>query len=313
MRRSLARTGVVAAAVLAWMSSASTARAQAWVSDVGDGTFALSTQYTRVMKHLFSVDVGGLVDPTSGYLLGPGNQAYYGDIVTLSNTVSGEYVPLKNLAVSGDATYITSRYKGRSPESPLDDGYYHGDLQDMSFGARYMMRSHSLVCTPSVDVRVPLTGYNTLGHVGAGPGLTSVTLGLNSGRSLTPFAPMAYAFLNYGRVVVENVGSHSLDRNQWSAGVGTFLSRALSVQTHFQYVDTVDGEDWWWADASHLQHRNVSAKTIYRRVGLSAGYTLTRHAGLALSWESTISGANVHATHSLTLGASWGFWKRRPL
>jgi hypothetical protein len=139
-----------------------------------------------------------------------------------------------------------------------------------------------------------------------------VTLGLNTGRSLDPFAPLAYVFATYDRVIVQDVDTYTLDRNEWHAGLGTFVTRNLSLQGHFTYVDTVDGVDWWWSDPNHLHHQAVTAKALYRRIGAEAGYTVSRHASVALSWESTISGANVHAIQSLTLGASWGFWRRLP-
>ena len=313
MRVVLMRSGAAIALVIASAVPASLARAQAWVPDLGDGTISFSMQYTRVMKHLFSVDVSGKVDPTSGYLLGPGNQAYYGDIVAFTSTIAAEYVPIKRLAVGAEAIYTASRYKGLYPESVLDDGRYHADLQDMMVGARYMLPTRKLALTPSIDLRFPLTDYNTIGHVGAGTGLATVALGLNAGRSLEPFLPMAYVFTNYAYTVVEDVDEFSLDRNQITSGIGMFFTRALSAQAHFQYTDTIDGVDWWWADASHFTHHDVAAKVIVRRVGLSAGMSLTRRVGMAMSWESTLSGANVHAAHSGTLGLSWGYWKKRPL
>jgi len=312
MRRVSARPWILLAFTVFSISSAPKAHAQAWVPDVGDGTLALSMQYTRVMKHLLSENVDQRVDPTSGYVLGPGNQAYYGDIIAMTNAISGEYVPLRRLAVSGEMAFIASRYDGRLPESPLDDGSYHADLQDMVLGARYMLPIRTLALTPSVDVRFPLTDYNRFGHVAAGTGLTSVSLGLNAGRSLDPIAPLVYVFLSYARVIVEDSDGYSLDGNHFACGAGMFFTRALSAQGNFEYSDTMDGMDWQWANADDI-HRNVVARALFRRVGLSAGYSLTHRLGLAMSWQSTISGANVHATHSGALGVSCGFWRKRPL
>src|SRR5262245_17702479 len=213
MSRALARDVAVAAVALVGTLAPRIARAQAWVPDPGDGTIAVSSQYIRVMKHLFSVDVAGVVDPATGYLLGPDNQAYLGDITEFSNTISGEYVPLKHLAVTAELLHVTARYKGLTPESAFDNGAYHGDLQDIGLGARYMIRSGPAVVTPSVDVRFPLTSYNVVGHSAAGTGLNSVTLSLNTGLSLESLVRSAYAFANYARTVTENVDAYSLDHN----------------------------------------------------------------------------------------------------
>lgn len=312
MLRASARAGAQALVVLVGLLTAALTRAQAWVPDVGDRTFSLSTQYSRVTRHLFSVDVSGVVDPTSGYLLGPGNAAYFGDVVAVSNSLGGEYVPARNIAVTAEMAYTTARYRGRFPESTSDDGSFHGALQDASLGVRYMARRGPAVLTPSLDLRFPLTDRNRFGHVGAGSRLTSLALGLNAGRSLDPIAPLAYVFASYARVFVEDVDGFSLDRNQASAGIGTFITRSLSAQAHFRYTDTVDGVDWWWADGRQLAHHDAAAKAMSRRAGLSSGLTLTRHMGLALSWETTLSGANVHAAQTLTAGLSWSFWKWRP-
>jgi hypothetical protein len=175
-----------------------------------------------------------------------------------------------------------------------------------------MVRSAACVITPSVDVRFPLTDYNNFGHVGAGSGLTTATLGLNLGVSLERLLRSSYAFGGYARVLTENVDGFSLDKNQWTGGCGMFISRALSAQAQFQYIDTVDGVDWWLSDpVLHFHHHDVAAKVTHRRLGVSAGYSLSHRVGLAMSWEGTVSGSNVHAAQSFTAGLSYSFQRRR--
>jgi len=289
------------------LSGAQQAHAQAWVPDKGDGTISLSTRFTRVSRHLFTAELDGVVDPVTGYRLGPGHAGYFGDLTSLSQTLGAEHVPLKRLAVTAEVFLFASRYTGRSPESRLDDGSYHLDLQDLMLGARYQLPVRALALTPSLDVRFPLTDYNTLGHVGAGTGLASLTVGLNAGRSLSPVLPLGYAFVNVARQIIENVGDYSMDRDLVTIGGGVFLSRALSAQVHFGYEASVDGVDWW-AEPGHAQHRTVAGREIVRRIGGSVGYSLGYRVGAALSAETTVSGANVHATQSVTLGLSWSYW-----
>ena len=284
------------------------ALAQAWVPDKGDGTISYSVQYARVMKHLFSVDVSGFVDPATGYLQGPGNQGYYGDLTSVTQTFGAEHVPLKRLAVTAELFLMGSRYAGLSPESPYDDGDFHLDLQDIAVGARYQMPIQALALTPSLELRVPLTDYHTLGHTSAGNGLVALTAGLNMGRSLSPVLPLGYAFLNLAHQFAGDVDGHSLDRDLVTVGCGLFLTNSLSAQAHFTYQENAEGEDWWWSSASHAQHRTVANRETVRRIGASVGHSLTYRVGMALSAESTLSGANVHASHSVTLGLSWSYW-----
>ena len=305
--------GLAVMAMLSWSAVATPVRAQAWVPDVGDASVAWSVQYSRVMKHLLSVSVDAAVDASSGYRLGPENQAHFGDISSFLSTLAGEYVPLRNLAVTGEVVLVSSRYAGLAPAGEFDDGQSHGDLQDMTLGTRYMVRRGGFVLGPAVNVRFPLTDYHSVGHSYAGSGLVSATLALNSGYSLSPWLPGTYILANYSRVLVEDLAGFSLDRNELTGGLGRFFNHSLSVQAQFQYVETQDGVDWYWASPLEpSNHEHVTAKATARRVGASVGYSLSHRLGSALSWESTVSGANTHAVHSLTLGMSYGFSKRPP-
>jgi hypothetical protein len=290
------RIGMRVTALLLTLATPRAAHAQAWVPDLGDGTISLSTQYSRVLKHL----------------LGTGDRAYFGDLTTMTTTLAGEYVPLRRLALTAEAHYLESQYEGDLPGSAHDDGSFHGGLQDATLGARYMLPVRPFALTPSIDVRFPLRDYDRHGHTAPGAHLRSLALGIHAGRSLDPLAPMAYVFASYSRVIVEDADGYSLDRSHFIGGCGLFFSRALSAQAHYEYTEADDGVDWERTEPDQV-HRTVAARALVRRVGLSAGYSLTHRIGLAASWESTISGANAHAAHSATLGMSWGFWKKRTL
>jgi len=139
-----------------------------WTPGPGEGSVSVGYQYTRITKHLFSQDVTGIVDPGSvTYVGGPGNRFYLGDVFGQTVDLTADYGVWRGLAVNAGAAYVSSKYSGLSPEGPQDDGRYHGSLQDASLTVEYMIPWQEFAITPSVGARIPIRGYNTLGHVTA--------------------------------------------------------------------------------------------------------------------------------------------------
>lgn len=280
--------------------------AQAWTPMKGHGVVTLGGQYTSVAKHLFSVDVTGVVDPATGYVGGPGNQFNYGDIASRSALLSADYSPLSRLALSAQAVAVTSRYRGLSPEAGIDDGKFHGDLQDLTVGARYRLPVNQLALTPFATFKTPLRHYSNIGHAALGLGLDETTLGLAAGRSLEPLLPQVAIQTSYSHAFVAGIHDFSLDRNVYSADVAYFLTRAVTLSAGFNYSEVVDGFDWWWMEVtmeSFMDH-DVASKTLVRHGGAGANIRLGSMYSVGLDYMWTISGSNTHSLQGATLSIS---------
>ena len=283
-----------------------------WVPNPGEGTVSVGYQYTRIADHLFSQSVDGLVDPATGYVGGPGNRYYMGDIFGQTVNVSADYGVWRGLAVSAGAAYVSSMYSGRFVEGPKDDGKYHGNLQDATLGVQYMLPWKEFAITPSVGVRVPITNYNTLGHVSVGKHLREFPIGISVGRSLDPLLPRAYLAGSFAYSFVQHHHEHNIDQRHYELDAGYVLRKSISVGGTLQYVSTVGGIDWFTDDLSGAEmwsDHDAAAKTRYLRAGGLLSFSFGRGVGLGISYLGTLSGANTHAGQSLMVAPSWGFGK----
>jgi hypothetical protein len=289
----------------AFVVPAPAAHAQAWTPGKGYGAVTLGAQYTRVMKHLFSVDVGGYVDPT-GYVGGPKNQAYFGDIVGETSMLSVDYGLLRRLAVSAEVAYVASRYHGLAPEAAIDDGKFHGKLQDLIVGARYRLPVPEVALTPFATYRTPLTHYSNIGHTAPGLGLDEFTLGLAAGRTLEPAFPQVALQAAYSHDFVSGLDGFSLDRNIYSMDAAYFATRRLTLSGQFSYAESVDGLDWWWMPPTmeDLMDHDVASKVLVRHGNVGASLRLTSLLSLSADYLWTISGANTHDLQGVTFSVS---------
>jgi hypothetical protein len=289
------------------------ASAQAWVPGKGRGNVALSYQNTNINYHLFSTDLVGYYDPATGYAGGPDNRLAMGEVTGQSVFLSAEYGLLSRLALSTSITYESSRYVGLSPESPNDDGQYHGSMQDIFIGARYMLDWNDFAITPLAGYQFPSTDYNNFGHTAVGRGLGVGTVGLALGRTLAPALPRIYLQAAYTYAIIENVDEFNLDQNRLAGQVGYALTNFVTVGGAVSYSKSVDGVDWI-TDLStpedvneHFGHHDIAAKETVTHAGAFISWAIPGGGGLSFSYLGTPAGENSHAANSFTVGTSWNF------
>ena len=135
---------------------------QAWISPRDEGTVSLLYQYGFDRYHALSQ--GEAVDRGHMYL-----QALVLDV---------DYSLTERLAVRVAAPFIAGRYEGTAPHLlvrgqkdtivPVDNGEYHGGVQDVRFDVRYNVSREKLMVTPFFQVNMPSHSYATLGHAAIG-------------------------------------------------------------------------------------------------------------------------------------------------
>jgi hypothetical protein len=268
--------------------------AQAWVNPRDQGTVSLLYQYGFDRYHAMSQ--GEAVDRGHTSL-----QALMLDV---------DYSLTDRLAVRLALPFIEGRYSGTQPHLlvrgqpgtvvELDDGRYHGGLQDFRFDVRYNLSRKKLMVTPFFQASVPSRGYPTLGHAAVGTDQREYRIGVNLGRQLNPWLPKAYVQGGYAFGMVQEVAGVAPKRSYAEFQFGYILSRRLSLQGSTVWTHSHNGIDFInglfpnnLTDEQYPNHDRISRLNLLD-VGGSASYGITRKTNLFVGWGRSISGTNTH-------------------
>jgi hypothetical protein len=144
------------------------------------------------------------------------------------------------LAVRVSLPYISGKYLGRNghtlirgqPETAvaLDNGNFHGSLQDFRFDVRYSLSQRALKVVPFFQATIPSHDYPTLGHAAVGINVREYRVGVNLGRRLDPILPNAFVQGRYAFGFSQEVAHIAPKRSYAEFQLGYFLTRRLSLQ-----------------------------------------------------------------------------------
>jgi hypothetical protein len=138
---------------------------QAWVPPKGEGEIALSYQDLFTRDH-FNSD---------------GTRHDYGHIRLFDVVQEIDYGVTNKFAVNVSLPYGIGKYHGSFPHQlPIDDGDYHGALQDFHVGFRYNLVKRPFQFTPFVAVALPSHHYEHFAHSAVGIDMWERTLGSTS-------------------------------------------------------------------------------------------------------------------------------------
>lgn len=234
----------VLAFAVAWLIPVS-CLAQAFVPPKGELYLTTTYQTVSADRHLMSDSVLFGVDFGS-------TSVDFGSIRSHVVVVDADLGLTDSIALSAGAAIVQARFTPGEfsdvfdPENAaLDDGTYHGGLQDIWIGFRQVMQRGEWMFTPAVTFLVPARDYQTIGHSVIGRGLNRLDAGLDVGRLLY-FSDVPRAFVqgSYAYGFMENVGQTPLDRSVVTWELGYFLTDALTVQSLGTYQNTHGGIDW---------------------------------------------------------------------
>ncbi len=284
---------------------------QAWLSPKDQGTVTLLYQYGFDRYHAMSQ--GEAVDRGHTSL-----QALMVDV---------DYSLTDRLAVRLGLPYIKGKYSGSQPHLlvrgqpdtvvALDDGRYHGGLQDVRFDVRYNVSRKKLMVTPFFQASVPSHSYPTLGHGAVGTDQREYRIGVNLGGRLNPFLPKAYVQGRYAFGMVEQVAHIAPKRSYAEFQFGYVLSRHVSIQASTVWNHSHNGIDFInsvfpnnLTDEQYLNHDRISRLNLLD-VGSSASYAITQKTNLFVGWGRSIWGTNTHLRALvLTVGVTKSFAAR---
>ena len=228
-----------------------------------------------------------------------------------------EYGVTDKLALGFSVPYIRAKYLG--PEEPLnlptnvlDDGIYHGTMQDLRFEGRYNVLARPFVATPFVALTIPSHGYDTIAESAVGPNVRQWTTGLYAGRLLNPVLPRTFVHGSYSYTIAEKVLGVSLNRSNTDLSVGHFITPTLSASFLWRrqwlhggltYAQIYDPS----ASPDVFVQQDRLARQDFQHVGVGAGYSFTESLSVDFSFLKFVSGRAAHFGEGFTAGLSWSF------
>jgi hypothetical protein len=281
---------------------------QAWLSPKGEGTVSVLYQYGFDRYHSFS----------DGRTKDRGHTSLQGLVLDTDFSLTDR------LAVRVALPYISGKYVGANPHLlirgrpetivKIDDGTYHGTLQDFRFDVRYNVSRSALRLTPFFQVLVPSHSYPTLGHSAIGIDLREYRLGVNLGRRLDPILPKAFVQGRYAFGFSEQVAGIAPKRSYAEFQLGYFVSRRWSLQGSGVLMYTHNGIEFDYdlfpnnlTVEQYLNHDRISRNKLLD-LGGGVGYSLSPSTSVVFSLGHSVYGANTHLrTRVVTVGIVKGF------
>jgi hypothetical protein len=294
----------------------STASAQsAWVPQPGEVVVSATYQSLVANRHLFSNLTGPELTPIE-HAIGTdfqSNSLDIGNVRSHALVVDGDVGVTDSLALSGSLAFIAARYRGDFPENvSFDNGVFHGTVQDVQLGARYMITRDLWALTPFSTFTLPARDYEVLAHAALGLGLNMLEVGANVGRMLVrDGAAKGYLQAAFGYTFTESPYEDiSLNRSRATLEAGYFVGRfSLQAQTYWRRVHG----GIHWSDLhgdhhdDHFAGHDQAAATREWRYGAGVSFQFSDAMSIEVSYGDLLQGANTHAARVVSVGWTWGF------
>jgi hypothetical protein len=275
--------------------------AQAWLSPQGEGT--VTTLYQNDIERLHAFGDGRTKDKGHTYL----------DGIYLDTDFSFT----DKLAVRVSLPYIAGMYVGSSPhvlvrgdpstEVALDNGHYHGGLQDFRFNVRYSLSERALKIVPFFQASIPSHDYPTLGHAAVGTDEQEYRMGVSVGRRLNPILPKAFVQGQYAFGMSPLVAANIAPKRSYGeVQIGYLLSRHITLQGSSVLTWSHNGLDFDYnlfpnnlTEEQYLNHDRISRAKLLDAGG-SIAYQLNRSTNFFLSVGHSFYGTNTHLRYLVT-------------
>jgi hypothetical protein len=283
--------------VLIFCALTGSAHAQAWVPAQGEGAIAIQWQNAFSRDHFFPIirfDIG--------------------HIQTNALVFDGTYGLTDKVAVDVSLPYIASKYNGPQPHpTQLDDGTYHGTVQDFRVALRYNVRAGRFAVTPYVGTILPSHAYEFYAHAAPGRRIREVQVGAYVARLLDNLIPGGFlqARLAYG--FQQPVANIDHGRAMGDLEIGDFITERLRVfalgsgQLTHGGVDIPIMGPGGMAMSLQPFHDRID-RTHFLNVGGGAAFALRDSVDLFGSMVTSVANRNGHALNrGIDIGVSWSF------
>jgi len=304
---SAAQHRALLAASVILLSSVAQAHGQAWVPAKGTGDFTVIYQNLYTRDHLF----------------GDGSKFDAGSVRLLGLTPILDYGLTDRWGIRLSLPLGAGKYTGPSPHAlPIDNGNYHGTLQDFNLGLRYNARARPLSVTPFFRMAIPVRRYEHFAHSAVGSQLREFRFGVSAGRRLDPVLRNAYFQAGYSFGFAQRIEGIRPKRSFLDGELGYFVTRRLQVRaigisqlSHGGLDSPQDFPDRTPVNARWRAHDQISRINVVN-LGGGVSYDLNQSWTVFSSLLTTVWGTNGHALNAgLAVGMSWSFrtpFARRP-
>ncbi|MDE2219154.1 MAG: hypothetical protein KGL25_03805 [Gammaproteobacteria bacterium] len=291
MNRSL--RGRIAACLM--LLTATAARSQAWLPDAG--TMLLSFVHGDVQNDIHYLPNGAEIDA--------------GHARTFSEVLGLAYAPTNHWLLSASVPYVRAMYHGPfpDPDSPVDDGRYHGTFTDLRLEAHYQLEEQPFAFSPYLALVVPSHSYVSLGHSAPGRDLHEEWFGFYIGKSLDPWLPRTYLQLRYAYAFVEKLMGVAHDRSLADFEIGYFPDPKWSVRALASWMIPHGGIDVPPPpDSPYMVVHDRLAAERYLQAGGGVAWSPSDSTSMYLLYRQSLSGANGHKVNNgFTFGYGYSF------
>ena len=273
------------------------AEAQAWLPAQGEGTVSIQWQNVFSKDHFVpttAVDIGHIE-----------SHAVVFDVT---------YGVTDKVAIDLSLPFITSKYDGPQPHpTALDDGAYHGALQDFRISARYNIRAGRFAVTPYIGSILPSHNYEYYAHAAPGRRVAEVQVGAYIARLLDAAIPGAFVQARVGYGLMQQVADINHSRAMLDLEIGDFVTERFRVFAIGTGQVTFGGIDIPLAGPNSLPmslqpHHDRIDRTDFLNVGAGASFSIRDSVDVFGSMVTNVANRNGHATNrGIDVGISWSF------
>ena len=292
---------VCAIAVLAFTLAAPIpAAAQAWVPARGEGSLSLQYQNYYTLGH---------------YNL-KGQPNTNGATHTKAIALELDYGLTDEIGLTLGVPFIASKYTGPpsyevanipTTPGPLDNGQYHGAVQDFHVELRRLFMAGPVVVVPFAGGTVPSHAYETRGEAVPGRGRPELQVGASVGLPTDRLFPRTHLHVRYALGMAPPKNGHSAVRSLIGVEGGVHLLPRVGVRGILTWQVRNKGPlapelaaDW--------EHHDRYIVGNFFNAGAGVTVPITRSTEIAAVWVQTVSGKNgAHRARLFTVGASWSF------
>lgn len=288
-------------AVAVYFASAATLCAQPWVPPRGEGTVSLTYQNYYVIGHF---DIFG-------------NQNKNGATHSKALVTELDVGVTDTIGLTLSLPFVASKYTG-PPEylvggipthpGPLDDGTYHGTIQDLGIELRRAWSAGPVVFAPLVGAVLPTHDYETHGEAVPGRHRKELQIGGSGGADLNRVVPRTSVFGRYAVAIAERQHGFDSVRSNLDVDVDHGLTRIIGLQGHVGWqfrhkgptISELAADDW-------LGHDRFIVSS-YVNAGGGFALSINQNTDLHAIWIATVSGNNgAHVARMLAVGATVAF------
>jgi len=282
---------------------------QVWLSPKGEG----------VVTVLYQNDIARL------HALGDGRTRDSGHITSDATYLETDFSLTDRLAVQVSVPFIEGKYVGSKPHLlvrgqpdtavALDNGKYHGGLQDFRFQVRYLVRDRALKVAPFFLANAPSYDYPTFGHTAMGMDETEYRVGVAVGRRLNPLLPKAFVQGQYAFGMSPLVAAGVAPKRSYGeAQLGYLVSPRVSIQGSSVFLYSHNGINFDYnlfpnnlTVEQYLNHDRISQSKLLDFAG-SIAYRVSPSMSLFASVGHSFWGTNGHLRYIVsTVGFSKAF------